>query len=438
MQKRKITKIVCLTLTLILLVSLCGCGSNSPSPLSEKASTEETKPEESITPNPIESNPIISLPATADYTGQEHLALADFSVRLFQACNNSDANTLISPTSVLYALTMTANGAKGDTLSQMENAFGLPVDTLNPYLSTYLQNLPSAENYKLHIANSIWVRNAERFTVEQDFLQTNTDYYDARVFQVPFDKSTVKEINDWVHENTDGMIPKVLDDISPGTVMYLINALSFDAKWQETYWDYQVRDDVFTTEDGTSQEIELMHSTESDYLEDENATGFLKYYRGKKYAFAALLPKEGGSVTDYVSSLTGEQLYELLSKPQSIQVEAAIPKYETEYSLEMRDALQAMGISNAFDETTADFSGIGSSTAGNLFINSVLHKTFLAVNEEGTKASAATVVEVSDSCALIEPEEIKIVHLDRPFVYMLIDCETNLPIFMGTVMNIEQ
>ena len=148
----------------------------------------------------------------------------------------------------------------------------------------------------------------------------------------------------------------------------------------------------------------------------------------------ALLPNEGVSVDEYIASLDGESLNALLSNAKHTAVSAKMPKFETEYDVEMSKVLQSMGMIDAFDGNKADFSGLGTSSAGNLRINRVIHKTFISVAEKGTKAGASTVVEVTDESA---PMEIKSVFLDRPFVYMLVDCENNLPFFIGTMMDVE-
>ena len=178
-----------------------------------------------------------------------------------------------------------------------------------------------------------------------------------------------------------------------------------------------------------------MYSTENGYLEDENATGFIKYYKDRKYAFVALLPNEGITVSEYVNSLNGESLAEMLENPQAIPVNTAIPKFETEYDTDMAEFLASMGMPKAFDASKADFSALGTSSAGNIFISRVLHKTFISVGEKGTKAGAATAVEMRDECAPGYTEN-KTVYLDRPFVYMLIDCENNIPFFIGTLNEI--
>ena len=365
------------------------------------------------------------------------VALTDFAVRLFQASAEEGKNTLISPLSVLSALAMTANGAKEDTLSQMESVFGMKTEELNQYLYSYINALPQGEKYKLNLANSIWFIDDERFTVKEGFLQMNKDFYGADVYKAPFDNTTVKDINNWVKEKTDGMIPEILDKISHNEVMYLINALAFEAEWASAYRGNQIRDGIFTKEDGKKQDVKFMCADENVYLEEENATGFVKYYKDNKYAFVALLPKEGVSINEYVKSLNGENLNRLLTNSLNTTVKTSIPKFESEYLTEMSEVLSKMGMTDAFDGDKADFTGLGTSTKGNIYINRVIHKTFISVAEKGTKAGAATVVAMGEKTAFVE-EEPKIVCLDRPFVYMLIDCESNVPFFVGTMMNLDK
>jgi len=354
-------------------------------------------------------------------------------VRLFHKSAEEGKNTLISPLSVLSALAMTMNGAQGETRNQMEEALGLPAEELNAWLHAYMNGLVQSEQSKLSLANSIWFTEDEAFTVEEGFLQTNADYYGADIYQAPFDSSTKNAINKWVKDKTDGMIEEIVNEIPPLAVMYLVNALAFDAEWSTIYKDRQVRDGIFTKEDGTEQEIELMHSSEYAYLDDGNATGFLKYYKGGNYAFVALLPNEGVSVAEYVAGLSGEHLQTMLASIVDVEVNAAIPRFETEYAVEMSETLKRMGIADAFDIDKADFSSLGHHPMG-IYISRVLHKTFIAVDEKGTRAGAATSVEMAAGAAA-PMEEPKVVILDRPFVYMLIDCETNLPFFMGTMMD---
>ena len=171
------------------------------------------------------------------------------------------------------------------------------------------------------------------------------------------------------------------------------------------------------------------------YLEDEKATGFVRYYRDNKYAFVALLPNEGVSVSEYVDSLDGAKLNELLAGAKSENIKTAIPKFETEYSAEMSEILKSMGMPLAFDPDYADFSGLGTSVDDNIYIDRVIHEAFIQVGEKGTKAGAATVIEMTNKSSVDGDKQI---YLDRPFVYMLIDCENNIPFFIGTMMDVNQ
>ena len=361
---------------------------------------------------------------------------AGFAVRLFRQSSEAGENTLVSPLSVLAALAMTANGARGETKAQMESVLGMSTEELNEFFDAYLKSLPNGEKYRLSPANSVWFTSDARFTVNRDFLQTNADYYGADAYKAPFDETTLNDINGWVKRKTDGMIPSILDRIPGNAVMYLINALAFEAEWEKVYKEDNVQEGVFTREDGTEENVEFMYATEEQYLDDGRATGFVKYYSGRQYAFVALLPNEGISVAEYVASLDGEALLKLLSNPTDTKVKTSIPKMETEYSTEMSAVLKEMGMPAAFDAGQADFSGLGTSTSGPIFIGRVLHKTFISVGEKGTRAGAATAVEMLDKAIHYEPDDMPEVYLDRPFVYMLIDTATNIPFFLGTMMDV--
>ena len=419
MKKRFLAVTLCVT----MILGLTACGTITEPQIQSKNLMEDL-----TTPTPGEEDTPANL--------ENQYPLSGFGTKLLQqtvASAKADENVLVSPLSVLLALYMTANGADGNTKAQMMEVLG---DNLNEYLKTYQESLPQGEDYKLHIANGIWFRDEEFLKVQEEFLRVNQQYFDAALYKAPFNDTTCKEINNWVKENTDGMIDSILDEISPDAVLYLINALSFDAKWQKPYNEYSVQEDrTFTKEDGTKQKATLMYSEESTYLEDEKATGFLKYYKDKKYAFAALLPKEGVTVAEYVAWLNGENLQNTLNNAKRTSVNAALPKFETEYDILLNDVLIGMGMPDAFSSSAADFSKMATSERGEIYINRVLHKTFISVDELGTKAGAVTAVEMTDECA---PMEVYNVHLDRPFVYMLIDCETNQPFFIGTMMDVEK
>ena len=408
------TRILCVLLTVALLLSLAGCA----------AGGKHVDLMKNVTPAKTEPSSV---------TSEAAAAASDFALRLFRAADDPDHNTLISPLSVLCALAMTANGAEDATLLQMESTLGMRRDLYNEFFSSYLSALRSDSSNALKLANSIWFTDRNGFEPKEDFLALNAACYGADAYLAPFDGSTVQEINDWVKKNTDGMIPSILDQIPVEAVMYLVNALAFEGKWEEAYDKSDVSSGVFNAADGTKQTVDFMYSEEQIYLSDGNASGFIKYYRGGEYAFVALLPDEGVSVAEYLDSLDGAKLQALLANRSYETVYAVTPKFETRTGLELSETLKAMGMELPFVSNQADFSSLGTSKIGNLYISRVLHKTYISVDETGTRAGAASAVEVAAECAM--EEEPKYVRLDRPFIYMLIDCENNLPFFIGTMMK---
>jgi serpin B len=371
-------------------------------------------------------------------------AAADFTVDVFQRsfAESGDENVMVSPLSVLLALAMTANGADGVTLQEMEAVLGrgITLDELNKLLSQYADNLPSEEGSKLNIANSIWFRDDEgMFVVNEDFLRINEEYYHSEIFKALFDQSTVNEINNWVSRNTDEMITQVITEIPPLAIMYLINAIVFDSEWEDAYGENDVRKRGFNAINGEVQTTDFMWSDEEMFIAADNATGFVKPYAGGHYSFAALLPNRDVNITDFIADMTGENLMNTLNHAYrpSYGVRAALPKFTFEYEVTMNGMLAAMGMPSAFVERGADFTRIGTPAPGeNIFMNRVLHKTFIEVDEVGTRAAAVTVVEMNTTDSVGPMPEYVI--LDRPFVFAIVDNATNLPIFIGALMEIPE
>ena len=412
--KRWMVAIVCLSVLATGMMSLSGCGTTVQAANLMEGITAKT----------------VSGKAVDDAFKNSS---ADFAIKLFQQTRDGNKNSLISPLSVMLALSMTANGAKGETLAQMEALLGgdIPMETLNEYLYSYINALPSEKTAKLNVANSIWFRD-NGFTAENTFLQKNADYYGAAVYKSAFDVKTLRDINNWVKKNTDGMIEKIIDDLDPDAVMYLINTVLFDAEWENIYKKDEVRDGTFTALDGTKRTASMMYSAEHLYLDDGKAIGFIKPYRNG-YSFVALLPNGDISLSDYVASMTGKSFIDTIKSAKDVPVETAIPKFSYDYDIEMSGALKALGMTKPFDAAKADFSALGSSDSGNIFISRVLHKAYIAVDGKGTKAGAATAVDIK---ATSDTGGLYSVTLDRPFVYAVIDDACGLPVFIGAVMDI--
>lgn len=357
-----------------------------------------------------------------------------FALELFRACREQDGeNVLVSPLSVMLALAMTANGAQGETLEQMEAVLGLPIEELNPYLKSYVNQLGDNWKTKMHIANSIWFR--EGANANRDFLQTNANYYGANAYASPFDAQTIKDINTWVSENTDGMIDGILDQIDPYAIMYLVNALCFEAEWKRgLFEESKTETGRFHDANGNVQLVTDMASIVDVYLRTEQAHGFVKEYSGGKYKFVALIPIGNVTLDQFLAELTAQTLADTLDYAQSEKVLTLIPEYSVDYEVQLKEILDAMGMPKAFDEDNAEFAGLAKPVGdGNIFIGDVIHKTHITVDAEGTKAAAATEVEIKDSSG---SPTYKHVFLNEPFLYMIVDGEHDLPLFIGTVDHV--
>ena len=357
-----------------------------------------------------------------------------FTARLLKTQMEHDKgkNVMVSPLSVMTALAMTESGARGETLAQIEKMFGADVSAMREMLCDYLKNLPVTEKSKLVAANSIWLRENAFIRLSEQFLEDNRLQFGAEVIEAPFDDGTVGEINAWCDKNTDGMIKKIIDKIDPSDVMYLINALTFDARWERIYNAEEIGEHEFANADGTKTTVRMMYSEESKLIDTPLAEGFVKPYADGKYSFAAVLPKGDLTADGLIDALDAQTLTALISTARDAEIDAGIPKFESEYACALKETLQSMGMKDAFSEN-CDLSGIGEAKAGPMNVADVLHKTFISVDERGTRAGAVTAVIVR---AESEREARRIV-LDRPFVYMIVDNATNLPVFIG-VMNVLQ
>ena len=411
-----------------LVCLLSGCASRpAPAPITMPAQDAAG----SAAPVDLTAGAAPAAGAQGELTERAAAAMTDFAVRLLQ--NTEDGGRLLSPLSVLYALGMTANGAKGETKAQLEQALGLSTDELNRALYACRQTLPAPEDGAFDTANSVWVRDEKGMSVEDGFLSAASSYYGAEIFRAAFGGSTLYAINGWVREHTDGMIPEILDQIPDSAMLYLINAVAFKADWAEPYADGAVADAVFTTDGGAERTVAMMRSEENLYLEDGQAEGFVKLYKGGRYAFAALLPDEGVRLADYVASLTGESLRRTLRSAQSVTVDAGLPKFTADFGTELSRTLRALGVTDLFNPDAADLSGMAGCQGGNIAVSGVLHKTHIEVDEQGTKAAAATAVEAA-GCTALEREPKRVI-LDRPFVYLLIDTQNDLPLFIGVAAD---
>ena len=362
-----------------------------------------------------------------------------FSVRLTETVAKeagSGENILLSPLSVLTAMTMTANGAAGNTLKEMEDVLGggLSVRDLDAYLAGYYRSLSESDSMTLKSANAIWISTDWEKEIKTEFLQTNVNYFDPAIRRAAFDSAALRDINEWVSMKTDKMIPKVLDDLDEDAVMVLLNALCFESKWADQFTSKNVRQATFTTEAGQEQKVDMMYAVETNYLRKDGLyEGFMKTYLDERYAFVALLPEKGTSLNDFLGMLNAETLAGLNETKSMESIEIGLPRFSYDFGRDLIPYLKTMGLTAPFG-SAADFSAM-TGDPEEISIGYVIHRTHIDVDSEGTRAAAVTAVVPTKAAAMPAPS--RKVFLDRPFVYMLWDTKAGIPLFIGTVSSLK-
>lgn len=361
----------------------------------------------------------------------------EFSFKLLQKVNESEStpkNIMVSPLSVHFALAMTANGARNNTLQQMLTALDFDdysVEEFNEYSHDLMNQLTGLdEKVTLSIANSIWYRNT--FQVSQDFLDVNQQYYDAEVHSIDFASASAPgTINDWVNDATRGKIDKIVDNISEDMVMYLINAIYFYGSWKYEFEKSKTSDMDFTTGTGSIVQARMMQNeTELRYFGSEDVTIVeLPYGRGN-FVMDVLLPAYGETTTDLISDLDADQWNAWNEVMGETEVHLYMPKFTFAYEKTLNEMLINMGMSDLFAAGLADLTGIN--PGGGLVVSEVKHKTFIDVDEEGTEAAAVTSVGVELTSVPAGPVTVI---LDRPFVFMIRESTTGAVLFSGVVNN---
>lgn len=376
--------------------------------------------------NPLDLAAAAKMPTGAEADEEFINAVTDFSEDLFRKSAVKGENLVLSPLSVTYALTMTANGAYGDTLAEFDRLNGgIPLAEMNEYLFWNAVELASTQKSKVTVANSVWADNG--FPINRQFRWITQKYYNADAQNADFsDHATAELINNWVSEKTDGMIDKVLNGAPVDLVMILINTILFDGKWETAYEESDVRKGTFRNYDGTESEAELLHSFETAYFTGKGYAGFAKNYLDN-YRFVAILPDEGTDVYDFAASLHWNDAIDAALNPQSMGAYCAVPKFEYESDIPLNETLKSMGLVKAFSEE-ADFSGLAEGERS-LHIGSVKQKAKIILNETGTKAAAYTEVDMPEC-------EMPTLTLNRPFVYAIVDADNGIPVFMGILANL--
>lgn len=389
-------------------------------------------------------DPNLGTPVTKD-TAVFNEAYANFSFELLRNVNkmdiamNKSENQLISPDSILTALVMVENGAEKETLDEMVTVLGkdVPAADYNKYMAGLNNRLTSSDVAKYKVANAIWADEDENL-IQKDFIKINKEHHNAPFYLVKFDSSVIEDINNWASNNTEGLIKEIVSDdiLTPELRMLLLNAVLFEDQWLMPFNDPST--DTFRGASGDEFVKMLSQAEAFDYFEVNGGKAFVKPYAGGKFAFVGIEPPSEESIDEFVDTLHGKEFMAKWNLKSNELVDIKLPEFKYEYSASLKEPLMAMGIYEAFDKSMADFGGIFKSQGPQdvTYISDVLHKTYIELDKNGTKAAAVTAVIVDKATSTPE-QQYKKVHLDHPFVYAIVDYETGLPLFLGIVRDLQ-
>ena len=360
---------------------------------------------------------------TANVQGNERSG-AFWGSLLSEACRQIDKeNICLSPLSAQFAMAMIANGAEGKTRQEICDAMQLGEDA-NTRCRELLDNLGN-RYCEVKTANSIWIK--ERFDVKPQFIDINKKYLDALVERAEFNDSTVKRINDWCKENTNGKIPSILDSFNDNDRMILLNALYFNGKWNKPFGEKNTTQQKFTTGKGEEVKVPMMmmRANKPCYKDDVLAMTLKRYESG--YSMLLVLPNEGVGC-DEAAMYLAKDLDTYLKAMETCNLTLSLPRFRTDFSGSIKPILAGLGIRRAFG-SKAQFGGISDKA---LYISDIVQKTYINVDEKGTEAAAVTMGRAG--ALSMRPPKIEIMTFDRPFIYAIIDNNNNV-LFIGKVGN---
>jgi len=393
-----------------------------------------TNQNDPITPIPTDAKPILLNVGMEKRINQDNEFAFDLLKKTIAGFDQ--ANVFVSPLSVSIALGMAWNGANGQTKTEMETALkmsGMSVSDINEYYKLMQTTLPTIDpTTKLSIANSLWYRTG--FPVKSDFLQINSDYFNAYVRELDFSQAWAKDtINNWCAKKTNNLIKNPLDKISSDAVMYLVNAIYFKGIWRKHFETKNTAEANFTNELGSEVKVNMMYQKDTFAYAQDNYAQYLDMpYGNNAFSMTVILPNEGKTTKDVLSYLTAEVWNNRLQSFLTKQVEVYFPRFKTQNKFELIDPLKNMGMNLAFTED-ADFSKISDIK---ILISRVIHNTYVEVTEEGTEAAAVTIIGFGTTST--GPQPTPIFKVNKPFLFVIREKSTGVILFIGKMGNIEK
>lgn len=441
-----------LTTGLLLAVSvlLCACGATAPvseedpvsgNSIGDSSSADKIIVSEDDAVNLTENtnNKVINLTAEnnttscIDYNIPEYTALQEFSYALFGENMNAE-NPVLSPVSAYLALTMAGMGAGGNTEAEFHKVLGEDMVVL---ADDMMNTLPAeAQDMTLSIANSAWINR--QFAVNEDWIGRVKSFLDAEAFQTELSSNeAMNGINGWIAEKTNGLIPQMLEEpLGADTCLALFNTVYFKAKWRTPFEAYDTHMESFRLADGSIVEAEMMNQYEKEleYIANDFSEGIVLPYTDSNLSLVALKPTGEDNVRELCGRLTVEVMHGLLKNRETKTVNLKIPKFEIDFDRMLNEGLQRMGLVNAFEPGKANFDRIGQNDL-DMYISIVRQKAKIIVDEDGTEAAAATEVSIKEMALEWPEEEPKNVYFDEPFLYIIMDMNKEIPLFIGIIDN---
>ena len=369
----------------------------------------------------------IDTPIISDKVSGESMTFKDeFNILKFMP---DDKNYMVSPFSLKMAMSLAANGANGITKDEILTAFGIDnLDSYNTAAKELIERYEGTSSVKLNVANSIWLNKdvaGKDIKFTDEYKKLVSEYYKGTASEEDA-KNIAMKINSWVEKKTNNKIKNLLPEGDAKFLSVLVNTIYFKGEWAEQFEEYATKEEDFTDRNGKVEKTDFMHKTERyRFYEDENMKMVRVPYKGGKTAMYLVLPTNGDKM-DIATALDNMNSYE---------VRLSFPKFKTEYSLSFKEILKHIGIEKAFEKWEAEFDEVmfeGVKEEENVYVDDVLQKTFIEVDENGTEAAAATAV-IMNKATSIGPgmEEIKEFKADRPFIYFIRDDVTHEVLFIG-------
>ncbi len=372
-------------------------------------------------------------------------ALFNLSKNVIQSeLSDTSDNIMVSPVSIERCFALAIEGANGETREQLEKAIysNLPfedtaykIGTICDKLSYYDVDAYDDKNNHIDetrkafkVANSIWINSdADDFKIKTEYKDRIGINYKAEEFEIPFSDGP-NPINNWVNTNTDGMIPSILNDLTPDDMTVLVNATMFKGEWVDKF-ENDSPEKNFTDSDGSIKQVDFMRSYKDDrYVQIKDRDAFVKQYNNK-FMYIGILPKENESTNELLKELEYKDIIKGLGNNTNYDLVLDFPKYKYESSMSLVKVFKQLGVDLAFGNE-ADFSNMSDKP---LHISDVLHKTYVELDENGTEAAAVTAITMDLNSAAIEQTPVKELVFNRPFIYMIVSTNDKLPVFVGVV-----